>query len=132
TKPEAVDDHDEDETDEGDFVSVDGDDVESGTDSVYEDAVYEMPTTERHEDRADAFDYEHFFLHSAMGTYSLDGRRNSTSSGSSTATTRPVTAVRTHEVLNGSEKRISIHQRNPSVDSVSTVASFATAAEHQS
>lgn len=33
---------------------------------------------ERHEDRADAFDYENFFLHSALGNYSQNGfhRRN--------------------------------------------------------
>jgi hypothetical protein len=30
---------------------------------------------ERHEDREDAFDYENFFLHSAMGTYSREVRR---------------------------------------------------------
>ncbi|KAF1840973.1 uncharacterized protein K460DRAFT_295962 [Cucurbitaria berberidis CBS 394.84] len=125
-------DDDAEETDEGDFVSVNGDDLEPGADSVYEDAVYEMPATERHEDRVDAFDYENFFLHSAMGTYSLEGRRSSTSSGSSTATTRPVTAVQTSEELSSTEKRISYHQRTSSVDSVSTVATFATAAEEQS
>ncbi|KAH7388791.1 hypothetical protein BKA66DRAFT_511152 [Pyrenochaeta sp. MPI-SDFR-AT-0127] len=125
-------DYDLDETDEGDFLSVDGEEMEAGADSVYEDAVYEMPVTERHEDRVDAFDYEHFFLHSAMGTYGLDGRRASTSSGSSTATTRPVTALQTHEDLSSTEKRISYHQRNGSVDSVSTVGTFATAAEEQS
>ncbi len=125
-EPETFQDEDENDTD---YVSVDGDDIEAGADSVYEDAVYEMSATARHEDRVDAFDYEHFFLHSAMGTYSLDDRRGSTSSGSSTATTRPVTAVQNQEDSSGPEKRISIHQRNPSVDSVSTVASFATAAE---
>lgn len=125
-------DYDLDETDDGDFLSVDGEDVEADPDSVYEDAVYEMPITERHEDRVDAFDYENFFLHSAMGTYGLDGRRASTSSGSSNATTRPVTALQTHEDLSSTEKRISYHQRNSSVDSVSTVATFATAAEEQS
>ncbi|KAF1944508.1 hypothetical protein EJ02DRAFT_371377 [Clathrospora elynae] len=124
-------DHDADETDEGDFLSVDGDDAEPGPESIYEDAVYEMPVTERHEDRVDAFDYENFFLHSAMGTYSTQDRRSSTSSGTSTATTRPVTAPQTTEELSTSEKRISIHQRNPSVDSVSTIATFATAAEEQ-
>ena len=132
-EPEAFEDEDVNETDEGDYVSVDGNEVEAGTDSVYEDAVYEMSATARHEDRVDAFDYEHFFLHSAMGTYSLDGRRDSVSSGSSTATTRPVTALQSQEEeeeeSSRPEKRISIHQRNPSVDSVSTVASFATAAE---
>jgi hypothetical protein len=119
-------------TDESDFTSVSGDDAETGPDSIYEDAVYEMPVTERHEDRIDAFDYETFFLHSAMGTYSLEDRRSSTSSGTSIATTRPVTAVQTTDEMSTSEKRISIHQRNSSVDSVSTVATFATAAEEQS
>jgi hypothetical protein len=120
------------ETDEGDFMSVAGEDAENGPDSIYEDAVYEMPVTERHEDRIDAFDYETFFLHSAMGTYSLEDRRSSTSSGTSIATTRPVTAVQTVNEVGTPEKRMSIHTRNPSVDSVSTVASFATAAEEQS
>jgi hypothetical protein len=92
-----------------------------------------MPATDRHEDRVDAFDYEHFFLHSAMGTYSLEGRRSSTGSDSSTATTRPVTAVQIQdEDIEAEEKRISYHARNPSSDSISTVASFATAAENQS
>jgi hypothetical protein len=119
------------EADEGDFMSVAGD-TETGPDSIYEDAVYEMPVTERHEDRVDAFDYETFFLHSAMGTYSLEDRRSSTSSGTSIATTRPVTAVQTTDEPSTPEKRMSVHQRNPSVDSVSTIASFATAAEEQS
>ena len=120
------------DSDDNDFISVNGDGLEAAGNSVYEDAVYEMPVTERHEDRVDAFDYEHFFLHSAMGTYSLEGRRSSTSSNSSTETTRPVTAMQTSEDLSNAEKRISMHQRNPSVDSISTVATFATAASHQS
>jgi hypothetical protein len=120
------------DTDDHDYVSVNGEDLEPAGDSVYEDAVYEIPVTERHEDRVDAFDYEHFFLHSAMGTYSLEDRRSSTSSNSSTETTRPVTAMQNSEDLSNAEKRISMHQRNPSVDSVSTVATFATAAEDQS
>ncbi|KAJ8110123.1 hypothetical protein OPT61_g6949 [Boeremia exigua] len=120
------------DTEDADFVSVNGDELGPGGNSVYEDAVYEMPVTERHEDRLDAFDYEHFFLHSAMGTYSLEDRRSSTGSGSSTATTRPVTAMQHSDELSNAEKRISMHQRNPSVDSVSTVATFATAASHRS
>ncbi|KAL1653427.1 hypothetical protein SLS61_003936 [Didymella pomorum] len=120
------------DNDDQDYVSVNGEDLEPGADSVYEDAVYEMPVTERHEDRVDAFDYEHFFLHSAMGTYSLEDRRSSTSSNSSTETTRPVTAMQNSEDLSNAEKRISMHQRNPSVDSISTIASFETAAEHHS
>ncbi|KAF9741027.1 hypothetical protein PMIN06_006608 [Paraphaeosphaeria minitans] len=120
-----------DETDEDDFISMDGD-------SVYEDAVYEMPATERHEDRIDAFDYGNFFLHSAMGTYSAARPRSSSSSSStgSVATTRPVndrssvaTILHTRNVSTGSAKRVSMHIRNSSQASVSTVASFATAAE---
>ncbi|KAF2019122.1 hypothetical protein BU24DRAFT_385945 [Aaosphaeria arxii CBS 175.79] len=128
---EEEDEDDEFDDDESDFVSVDGGEYDQAPESVYEDAVYEMPVTERHEDRVDAFDYEHFFLHSAMGTYSSTSRRSSSSSGDSTATTRPVTAIDT--TSNGpddkAERRISFHSRTASSDSVSTVASFATAAE---
>ncbi|ERF74640.1 hypothetical protein EPUS_00770 [Endocarpon pusillum Z07020] len=40
--------------------------------------VIHVAEPERHEDRADAFDYENFFLHSALGNYSQTGyhRRN--------------------------------------------------------
>lgn len=126
------DEQDFDETDEREFQSVNGEEVEQAGDSVYEDAVYELPATARHEDRIDAFDYEHFFLHSAMGTYSLEGRRSSVGSDSSTATTRPVTAVQVQEDdISSAEKRVSFHARNASSDTISTVASFATAAENQ-
>ncbi|KAF2120560.1 hypothetical protein BDV96DRAFT_269453 [Lophiotrema nucula] len=128
-----------DTTNEHDFVSVEDEDIERTGSSVYEDAVYEMPVADRHEDRDDAFDYEHFFLHSAMGSYSSASRRSSssTSSGSvdSVATTRPVTAIHERQKSRTSvetARRISMHQRNSSVDSVSTLASFATAAEEQS
>jgi hypothetical protein len=117
------------EDDDQDFVSVHGEIVDAGGSSIYEDAVYEMPVTERHEDRVDAFDYENFFLHSAMGTYS-QARRGSNSSGDSVETTRPVTAVQNQED-DDPTKRASYHQRNYSADSVSTLASFATAAEEQ-
>ncbi|KAH7080549.1 hypothetical protein BKA63DRAFT_437767 [Paraphoma chrysanthemicola] len=129
-----VDEQDFDDADDREFLSVDGDEEEQGADSVYEDAVYEMPASGRHEDRVDAFDYEHFFLHSAMGTYSLEGRRSSSiGSDSSTETTRPVTAVQNQdEDLSSAEKRISFHSRTASADSVSTLASFATAAENHS
>jgi len=122
---EPEDEDDDEDADKADLVSV------YGNETVYEDAVYEMPVTERHEDRVDAFDYETFFLHSAMGTYSVEDRRSSTSSGTSTATTRPVTAVQTTGELSTSEKRLSFHSRTTSADSVSTVATFATAAEEQ-
>ncbi|CAI6248491.1 unnamed protein product [Periconia digitata] len=118
--------------DDSDFVSVYSQDIDPAGSSVYEDAVYEMPVTERHEDRIDAFDYENFFLHSAMGTYS-SGRRGSdsgSSSADSVATTRPVTAIFGNDAL-VETKRASLHARNSSMDSVSTMASFATAAEDQ-
>lgn len=68
-----------------------------------------------HEEREDAFDYEHFILHSALGNYTRQMRRASNSSHESTATTRP-----THTVQ---------HSRADSVMSDSTVATFATATE---
>lgn len=130
TEPEGSEAYEASDAGDGDdYVSVYGEDA-GEPESVYEDAVYEMPTTERHEDRVDAFDYQTFFLHSAMGTYSLEDRRSSTSSGTSIATTRPMTAVQNGDIT-AAEKRLSFHQRNPSVDSVSTVATFATAAEEQ-
>jgi hypothetical protein len=123
-------DEDSDGYEDNDFVSVEDDSLDAGGDSVYEDAVYEMPVTERHEDRVDAFDYEHFFLHSAMGSYT-SGRSRSSSNGSadSIETTRPTTAIYEGDTA---ARRVSMHQRNSSVDSVSTVATFATAAEEQS
>ena len=77
-----------------------------------------------HEEREDAFDYEHFILHSALGNFSRTGklRRTSDSSTSSAATTRPV-----------DDQSTSVDQaarpRANSVESISTVASFATAVE---
>ncbi|KAK7942933.1 uncharacterized protein PG986_012046 [Apiospora aurea] len=53
----------EDETGDG-FVDVVDLDSESG-ESFYHDSVQNQMS---HEDREDAFDYEHFFLHSAMGS----------------------------------------------------------------
>ncbi|KAF1972895.1 hypothetical protein BU23DRAFT_507682 [Bimuria novae-zelandiae CBS 107.79] len=116
---------------EDDFTSAAEDEIDAGS-SIYEDAVYEMPVTERHEDRIDAFDYENFFLHSAMGSYSATrpGSSSSSSSTDSVATTRPVsTLLHTRNVSTGSAKRVSMHARNSSSASISTVASFATAAE---
>jgi hypothetical protein len=127
---QGYEDQDSVDLEDNDFVSVEDDGLEPGGDSVYEDALYEMPVTERHEDRVDAFDYEHFFLHSAMGSYSSGrSRSSSNSSADSVETTRPATASYDGDIAS---KRVSMHQRNPSVDSVSTVATFATAAEEQS
>lgn len=68
-----------------------------------------------HEMREDAFDYEHFILHSALGNYTQQLRRVSASSAGSVETTRPSNPAR--------------HSRTNSNMSVSTVATFATATE---
>ncbi|TDZ29671.1 hypothetical protein C8035_v004987 [Colletotrichum spinosum] len=105
----------------------DGYDSESG-DSLYHDT-YQTPVS--HEDREDAFDYEHFFLHSAMGTISqqrmaLQGsRRGSFSSDGSVETTRG-------PVASDESIRPKAVQRRGSGDTTSTIESFATAHEGRS
>lgn len=120
--------------------------------SVYEDAEPELPSSSvPHEQREDAFDYEHFFLHSAMARYQqssspvatdYDSDADSVTSVSTakgpTATATQIDAYQddmhppptpeTPETLREIERRIA-HSRNQSIDSISTVASFATAAE---
>lgn len=131
--------------------------------------VIQMVEPERHEDRADAFDYEHFFLHSALGNYSPDGfhRRNlsqataeshsSRESSDSIVTTRappigedgrlfeedaegPRRGGRERAGDGGPvegqppgasapEASVAQHFRSNSIDSVSTVATFATATQ---
>ena len=120
-------------------------DLDGKEDSLYGDQDYHEtsaePFVERHEDRPDAFDYEHFILHSAMGSYSGLGvrrsssrrkRRDSSSSASSVETTKPrssTSEVKGH-TTNGNESSSSgSHVRKVSVDSVSTVNTFATATE---
>lgn len=74
-----------------------------------------------HEEREDAFDYEHFILHSALGNYTQARlRRQSNASETSVETTRPIR-----------ERRSMRHSRSNSANSISTVATFATAAEGQ-
>ena len=120
-------------------------DSDGKEDSLYGDQDYHEtsaePAVERHEDRPDAFDYEHFILHSAMGSYSGVGvrrsssmrkKRNSDSSASSVETTKPrslMSEVNGHGT-NGDESSSSgSHVRKASVESVSTVNTFATATE---
>lgn len=116
--------------------------------SVYTDAPDEQPVV-AHEDREDAFDYEHFFLHSAMGSYS-NGRRGSESSdatASSSATERgaalsgddeddefdqfsshfPPSTPATPERLREIERNI--HRRTLSNESVTTTNTYSTAKE---
>lgn len=115
----------------------------SGDQEFYESSP--SPMGERHEDREDAFDYEHFFLHSGMGNYSRANsrRRNSydsTDSGETTKAPTPPTGATRERQTNGKSQKdnhASVndyasqgrHQRNNSVDSVSTFATFATATE---
>ncbi|KAK1597866.1 uncharacterized protein LY79DRAFT_320120 [Colletotrichum navitas] len=123
---EAVDDDISDmQTEDGfeDSVQVQGGegyDSDSG-DSLYHDTVQ---TFMSHEDREDAFDYEHFFLHSAMGTLSRN-RHGSVTSESSIETTRgPI-------VTNEPVQPIA-HNRRGSGDTTSTMESFATAHDGRS
>jgi hypothetical protein len=102
----------EQEVEEGEFVDYES---ESG-ESLYHDTL-QHPVS--HEDREDAFDYEHFFLHSAMGTISQQrlGRRGSwgsVSSEDSVETTRgPLPDL----------------DRRTSIDTISSFDTFATATE---
>ncbi|KAK2740871.1 hypothetical protein FQN55_008568 [Onygenales sp. PD_40] len=86
-----------------------------------------VPEGTRHEDREDAFDYEHFFLHSALGNYSRSKarqRRQSYDSTGSVETTRPASQGSVYTSPRGRA-----HVRNNSADSISTAATFATATE---
>lgn len=101
---------------------------------------------ERHEDRPDAFDYEHFYLHSAMGHYSrrkAKSRASSHSSVYSVETAKPFNDV-AEEFSDSEEEDYDLtaknsgfnsdsrprnHLRQSSGHSVSTTATFATATE---
>ncbi|KAL7950626.1 hypothetical protein V8C42DRAFT_126263 [Trichoderma barbatum] len=80
--------------------------------SLYHES-FQQPIS--HEDREDAFDYEHFFLHSAMGT--MGGPRLRSESVSSTASV---------ETARGPTLS---HKRRSSADSTASIDTFATAAE---
>lgn len=103
------------------------------------------PIGERHEDRPDAFDYEHFYLHSAMGHYSrrkAKSRASSHSSVYSVETAKPFNDVAefsdseeedydltAKDSLFNSNSRPRNHLRQSSGHSISTTATFATATE---
>lgn len=103
------------------------------------------PIGERHEDRPDAFDYEHFYLHSAMGHYSrrkAKSRASSHSSVYSVETAKPYNDVAefsdseeedydltAQDSLFNSNSRPRNHLRQSSGHSISTTATFATATE---
>ncbi len=103
---------------------------ESG-ESLYHDTV-QHPIS--HEDREDAFDYEHFFLHSAMGTMSQQrlARRQSGASVSSEGSVETTRGPITNDDAKGSGNDSSlskVRRRRNSDSSVSTVETFATADE---
>jgi hypothetical protein len=125
--------------DEDDYVDelVDHDELyeyqSEGDASLYHDT-FSGPVS--HEDREDAFDYEHFFLHSAMGTLTearlkRQGSAGSFSSEDSVETTRGQEAPPAALPLERPPGKIALEQvkTHKSTDSVSTLASFATAAE---
>ncbi|KAI9674764.1 MAG: hypothetical protein M1817_001668 [Caeruleum heppii] len=121
----------------GIIPSTDAVDGEDGPDESYAEPASTV-IGERHEDRPDAFDYEHFFLHSAMGGFAkpAKGRRDSQASDESVETTRGLEAskTRTNHINaddNGNDPGAIYrsHQRQASAESISTVATFATATE---
>ncbi|KAJ3563069.1 hypothetical protein NPX13_g8328 [Xylaria arbuscula] len=100
---------------------------ESGA-SSYHDSVQAQIS---HEDREDAFDYEHFFLHSAMGSMSRKRLRrkesnDSFSSDGSVETTRGPTVSQPNNVA---AIKTGHRSRRGSAGSTSTMESFATATE---
>jgi hypothetical protein len=111
------------DADDADYMSESGE-------SLYHDSVQEQIS---HEDREDAFDYEHFFLHSAMGTMSM-ARRASTgslTSEDSVETTRGPVANETNSSEFNHVQPTILARRNSS-NSISTIDTFATAQEVRS
>lgn len=122
----------------------DEDEVDAGA-AIEDGEPSDLMREESHEDRADAFDYEHFFLHSGMGTFSRINpeRPDSQSSYGSAETTKaappaieePVGSPDRHHYSNAAQKqngyprRPGSHSRQNSADSISTVNTFATAIE---
>ncbi|KAK4142134.1 uncharacterized protein C8A04DRAFT_13483 [Dichotomopilus funicola] len=106
---------------------------ESG-ESLYHDSVQHQIS---HEDREDAFDYEHFFLHSAMGTMSMARRasEDSYTSDDSVETTRgPLSSgndTSSHDEQHPPQRPRLIGRRSSS-NSISTIDTFATAQESRS
>ncbi|KZF26275.1 hypothetical protein L228DRAFT_8903 [Xylona heveae TC161] len=119
--------------DEDDFYSI----------NDYEE-VHAISPGARHEDRADAFNYEHSFLHSGLGRYApaLRDRRDSLSSTDSVETTKGPDSVHPHQQASPAESfpgssptdeirapPSRLHRREKSKDSLSSMATFLTATE---
>lgn len=102
----------------GEEEAVGFDDVSESGESLYHDTQQELGNIS-HEDREDAFDYENFFLHSAMGTLNRRRTKRSDSIGSeesddSVETTRGPAMT---------------SARRSSIDTTASVDTFATARE---
>ncbi|PNP42542.1 hypothetical protein TGAMA5MH_05283 [Trichoderma gamsii] len=91
-----------------------------GEESLYHES-FQQPIS--HEDREDAFDYEHFFLHSAMSTMAAQRLRSeSVSSAESAESAQSTDSVET-------TRPAMPHRRSSSADTTASVDTFATAAE---
>ena len=119
--------------DDQDFHDADDADYMSeGGESLYHDTVQHQIS---HEDREDAFDYEHFFLHSAMGTMSLTRRASNESfnSEASVETTRgPIANGTSSSAETFHSSQVPFLSRRNSSNSISTIDTFATAQEGRS
>lgn len=131
----------------GEFNTTEGND--SSLDDLLENQDLDLsssPIGERHEDRPDAFDYENFYLHSGMGHFARRqdvSRSSSHSSIYSVETARPFSDVveEFNDVDDDSyslhakgydrdlNSRLNGHLRQGSGESVSTLATYATATE---
>lgn len=146
---------------DGSSLYEDGESSEAGA-SIYEDAPTEQqgPVVLAHEDREDAFDYETFFLHSAAATYANRRGSNSSEGSIDSVETARGPAVpptsdgydeygdnleaededflpptpETPEKLREIERTLGRRNRSRSLseESVSTLATFATATEGRS
>lgn len=95
------------------------DTVSESGDSMYHET-YQHPLS--HEDREDAFDYEHFFLHSAMGHLSRQGYHDGDDTGSDCS-------EESVETTRAAPTAASGRPRRPSLDTTTSVDTFATAEE---
>lgn len=96
------------------------DSISESGDSLYHETL-QHPIS--HEDREDAFDYEHFFLHSAMGHLSQQGYNDSDEESGSECSEASVETTRAAPVT------ASGRPRRPSIDTLTSLDSFATALE---
>ena len=119
------------------------DEISDGPDDFQDSGM--VSSGERHEDRPDAFDYEHFFLYSGSGHYSRRSKSHESSSSSSengsqdesetsefsVETTKPDDAAKGLRSKAGLPETdyVNSHARKESVESASTADTFATATE---